>query len=378
MNFIDDEAIDEDDERAQVEDSPRWRRLHGGRSRSPSPVREHGAPLQAPMPDAGAELPVFQGHRPEVPGDAAAAVGADDAKQLPGEEPPGELVDDGKFRLNNVRVFLTYSQCGDLTTAAVAAKLRFLGSTSFVVSFERHADGSPHIHAYAERHPPFNTTNSRYFDIGDKHPNVRRPKSRDACINYVCKSGTYEASSGFRIFSSPKNFSKNLADFNAWVDYGRSLAAPEPLWPIPLPDGTVLAEPAAANKRRSLLVVGPASCGKTTSFAHKWFGGRRIYAVPSGNHRFDAFNCERVIFYDDPEPWPTKGELIALCESAPYSRNLCARYNNRRIPPGWCGQVVICCNPESIPVDDGVLRTSYPWFTERFHCVYVDQNTVWP
>ena len=356
MQFVDlsadcsdsDDDINTEDEREQVESSPYWKARH---MRDVSPAR-----ARSPQP-----------YPPE------------DNKQLVDDQAPaGVVVEDGKFRLSNVRVFLTYAQCGELTTARVAEKLKERGATSYVISMEKHADGSPHIHAFAERHPAFETSNCRFFDVDGIHPNIRKPKSREECIFYVCKSGTYDSTPGFRIFTSPKNFSRNLADFHAWVDYGRSLASPDPKWPLPLPGNRTLPAPTPHNKRRHLLIVGPPSCGKTTSFAHKHFGGKRIYPVSIGKNRFDSFNGERLILYDDPEPFPSKGELVVLSEAAPYTRKLDARYNNRSLPPGWCAQIVILCNPESIPIDDGVKRTEQAWFTERFVVMEVDTNTVWP
>lgn len=64
----------------------------------------------------------------------------------------------GKFRLNGYGFFLTYPQC-PLTKERVAELLSALSPiVKGVIAAEKHADGSPHIHAYVKFVKKLNVT----------------------------------------------------------------------------------------------------------------------------------------------------------------------------------------------------------------------------
>lgn len=128
------------------------------------------------------------------------------------------------------------------------------------------------------------------------------------------------------------------------------------------------------------MLYGAPSMGKSRWF-NDWFGGTRVYAVPKSGHRFDQFELQSVVFFDDPEPFPDKGLLTLLCEVCDYDRYLPARYNNKLIPSGFSCTVIICCNTDAIPsyqkvdvVSVSVSLLDEAWFTERFIRVEVDNE----
>ncbi|AAC98078.1 RepA [Sugarcane streak Egypt virus - [Aswan]] len=95
------------------------------------------------------------------------------------------------FKHRNVNTFLTYPKC-HLEPEAVGLHLWSLighwNPAYIVVSREAHADGSWHIHALAQSVKPVQTTNPRFFDIEDFHPNIQSAKSADRVKEYVLKN----------------------------------------------------------------------------------------------------------------------------------------------------------------------------------------------
>lgn len=94
-----------------------------------------------------------------------------------------------KFQLRAKHVSLTYPRC-DLDKNNVlerlVAKCGDNLSGALVVA-ERHADGSPHIHAYLRFSQALSTRDPRYFDLDNYHPNVQCTRSYKNWISYCLK-----------------------------------------------------------------------------------------------------------------------------------------------------------------------------------------------
>jgi len=92
-----------------------------------------------------------------------------------------------KFRINAKSVFLTYPQC-DLTNQFLMNHLASLKyECDYIITCEeKHADGSPHMHAVLKFKKKVDIRNEAFFDISGFHPNIQTTKNINASINY-CK-----------------------------------------------------------------------------------------------------------------------------------------------------------------------------------------------
>lgn len=91
---------------------------------------------------------------------------------------------------NGKRFFLTYPRC-DSTPHELVAFLAEKGAVKrYVVSREKHKDGTPHLHACVE----YVSTQRQpvdWLDFRGKHPNKQDPRKWIACITYVKKDGDF-------------------------------------------------------------------------------------------------------------------------------------------------------------------------------------------
>lgn len=109
-------------------------------------------------------------------------------------------------RVNTKKLLLTYSQCSiDIKScfSSLNVILRACNRNivEYVLSTEKHQDGSSHIHAYIELDNRIDTRNMRLFDISQEgkvyHPNILKSKYKIACIEYILKDVTDLNSSSF-------------------------------------------------------------------------------------------------------------------------------------------------------------------------------------
>lgn len=95
------------------------------------------------------------------------------------------------FRFNAKYGFFTYPQAENLTKELILEHFNELGIKEYCICEERHTDSGKHFHAYIGWENPFCTRNERKFDIGGRHPNIQRVRSRAASITYCKKDGDY-------------------------------------------------------------------------------------------------------------------------------------------------------------------------------------------
>ena len=99
------------------------------------------------------------------------------------------------FRLQSKHIFLTYPQCSYKPEDLLRnLQVRFDNPNNhFLISREKHEDGSWHLHALLDLKDKFRTRRVDYFDdlvVPSKHPNiVSKLKSRPATIRYIVKGG---------------------------------------------------------------------------------------------------------------------------------------------------------------------------------------------
>lgn len=100
-----------------------------------------------------------------------------------------------QFRLQSKHIFLTYPQCSYTPEDLLRnLQVRFENPNNhFLISREKHEDGSWHLHALLDLKEKFRTRRVDYFDdlvVPPKHPNiVSKLKSRPATIRYITKGG---------------------------------------------------------------------------------------------------------------------------------------------------------------------------------------------
>lgn len=141
-------------------------------------------------------------------------------------------------RVNAKKLLLTYSQCSIdvkscLNALSVILKMHNRSIAEYVLSNEKHQDGSSHIHAYIELDNKIDTRNMRLFDINWEgklyHPNILKSKYKTACVAYILKDVTDLDSSAFivskglkRLLTIHENKIKLLSYQNAVLALARN------------------------------------------------------------------------------------------------------------------------------------------------------------
>ena len=135
-----------------------------------------------------------------------------------------------KARVNAKKLLLTYSQCSiDIKSCFSALNVILRAQNrnvvEYILSTEKHQDGSSHIHAYIELDTKIDTRNMRLFDISQEdkvyHPNILKSKYKTACIEYILKdvkdlnSSSFIASKGLKkLLTIHENKIKFFCDIN--------------------------------------------------------------------------------------------------------------------------------------------------------------------
>jgi len=105
-----------------------------------------------------------------------------------------------RFRLRAKAIFLTYPQCERMLSEFtcnehifdyVEENFRPHGFDKGVVAIEIHEDGNRHLHVVICREHTEAITSSRFFDLGEYHPNIQPVRSMRNTIKYVKKDGNY-------------------------------------------------------------------------------------------------------------------------------------------------------------------------------------------
>lgn len=95
-----------------------------------------------------------------------------------------------QFRVDAKKIFLTYPQC-NLPKERIRDFILEQGASSYAVSSEMHADGSPHIHALGVWLKRKNIISANAFDVDGFHPNIQTARDVKAVYQYVIKGGNY-------------------------------------------------------------------------------------------------------------------------------------------------------------------------------------------
>lgn len=257
-----------------------------------------------------------------------------------------------KFRLQGSNVFLTYAACEIGCNGILEILQEKVRISKWIMCDEKHVDGTGHSHLLLHFASKLDTIDERFFDVVDEnynnyHPNIKVPgKDFKRWIqdkeDYCMKDGNFYASYEIRVIGR-ENYIKKKADLQAWWDdcRFRQLKSPFPLKIF----GLTINEPTGDDKKCGLIVIGKPNSGKTQTLLQQ-VHDKQCYYVCSKIHKWDNYNGERLVVYDDMES--DYEEVFKLMEIKPVNMYLPARYNNKRLPTGRIA-VIILCNEDNIP-----------------------------
>lgn len=274
-----------------------------------------------------------------------------------------------EFRLNAIKVFLTYAQCANLQWKDVLERLEEFGGglEQYAISTEMHADGGRHIHVYAKWVKKVNLLNPRTLDVEGFHPNIRRVKDVLGCVEYVIKYGDYETSR-LEIFQNSRNFCRKRLDHESWVQYKHYKYLKSPNYPVALPQGLgLITKPKAGEKRRHWWIMGPPNCGKT-KWVNDTFKECKVYIRPAGvQYPFEGYVDEEIVIYDDVNMWDLLEELKAVTNTWNVGTHVYGpvRYHKQFWPIGKARTVIVLTNEKP-------QYYNMPAFLARFRIVEME------
>lgn len=226
-----------------------------------------------------------------------------------------------KFNFHAKKVYLTYPRCSLSKEVLIEELGKISEIKNYAVSIERHADGTPHLHALIEFYEKIHRTTERAFDIQGHHPNIKGVKTnsdQSRILDYVAKDGDYLSTFprklsrrdvAKKILSEglvktilddhPEIIFQNFSNIQRWLQFSQIPSRPK------VPD----------NKRRHTWLHGPSNSGKSY-----WLRGiQQLYdcvEIPQNNDwNALAFrpNVE-VIYCDEYRGNLTVQELNRLCD----------------------------------------------------------------
>lgn len=295
-----------------------------------------------------------------------------------------EPYDEEKFRFSAKNVFLTYPKLRispERFLELFKHDHDYIGK--WLISAERHADGTYHIHAYFHFTKKVDTRSARYFDFefNDRiyHPNIKKiTKNVNKVYAYIMKDGMYIHNIAAAIEAGPQGYIRRQADWQAWErDVQVRRLAPID-WPVLLPNGRNW-NPTEMGKKRHIWLVGPPDSGKTF-WLHNTFGGKQVFWRPAGTeYPYETFNKETVIVCDDV--MPKFEEITNVTDGAPagvfkqaYGKH---RYKAVYWPStnevGWSNIMIIVSNtaPDEVAWStDAIIKAQrLAAIYKRFHVV---------
>lgn len=229
-----------------------------------------------------------------------------------------------KFRYNAKRVFLTYTK-STFTKEEVLSHLQTYSKTeSYVISSEKHQDGTDHIHAVVVFSKKLDTIDPRFFDFKGVHPNIEVPKTKEdlrRVARYVAKDGDFIQDGGLLkktrdelfqtiiqegkitaelIHDNPGILALNFNSIKGWLSL--------------LPKPKILSNRRDLPKKRHYWVHGPSNTGKST-----WLYGylkrfRHVVVIPDNNDWAGADVDTEVVYSDEYKGHLTLQALNRLCD----------------------------------------------------------------
>ncbi|AYP28808.1 MAG: Rep catalytic domain protein [Aguamentivirus racskinis] len=291
----------------------------------------------------------------------------------------------GKFRIQAKKLLLTYPQC----TLTQDKLFDFINGKKEVqharICIELHQDGHPHLHAAIEFKQMLETENCRYFDLEGFHPNVEKTRNWEASLNYVKKGDNWKD------YGAPAPIGPDHIDDSELVEVADSMtereffhycrtkriayAYADRAWRMresifsvthsEIPENAIIREDLDAitigseklpNDTRSIVVMGPTGCGKTT-WAIKNVNKPALFVT-----HMDGLRCLRAehksIIFDDMSFQHLPRETQIHIADRVRDRQIHCRYGFASIPAGI--QKVFTTNVEIFgPIPEVKRRLNY-------------------
>lgn len=259
------------------------------------------------------------------------------------------------FRINAKNFFLTYSnveQQGwlEFTKDELATFLNAIPGVEYVITCrEVHEDGSPHFHAVVRFEKKKDIRNNRFFDFNGVHPNIQACQNPSASINYCKKDNEW--------MECGTSSELNLADICSsmerleWLQYciNKKIAYQycDEIWKLSHLDRQATIEenteivgtmcPRLEEFRYdgplSLVLIGPAGCGKTT-WAKRNLPKPILFVTHIDRLKDYDKNYHRSILFDDMDfsHIPRTAQIELVDRENP--RDIHRRYGITNIPAG--------------------------------------------
>jgi len=275
---------------------------------------------------------------------------------------------------NGKRFFLTYAQC-DATMHELACFLIFQGDVkSYIVAEEKHADGSPHLHACVE-YATVQRHDHKWLDFNGKHPNKQDPRNWNACIQYCKKDGNFldgtdgNGKSGDSVDASAACAACETQE--EWFDYSVKKKIPMGYavwyWNRRYGDCTTLNTDEAEGTmvaalelfkfdpdvHRTIVVKGPSGCGKTT-WAKRSMPKPCLFVSHIDQLKEFKVGFHKSIIFDDVDfsHYPRGSQIHIVDFDNP--RAIHCRHQTATIPAGIFK--VFTCNNDPLLLTDAAIK----------------------
>lgn len=278
---------------------------------------------------------------------------------------------------NGKRFFLTYPRC-DKSKEQLLTFFRTRGQVfRYTIAEEKHADGTPHLHACiefedTERH------DMRWLDFEGHHPNKQDPRNWNACREYCRKDKNFIEDDSQRMESTLQSIDLALEVLKYdkkidWMSYcaGKKISFQyaDYAWrEVHSPNATILLDEHdgrmcnalqsfcfSPDLHRCLILIGESGCGKTT-----WAKRNMPKPCLFVSH-IDDLKCfdpclHKSIIFDDVSftHYPRTAQIAIVDFDNP--RSIHCRHSNAFIPAG----IYKCFTANELP-----LLTSDPAIRRR-------------
>lgn len=259
------------------------------------------------------------------------------------------------FRIAAKHFFLTYSnveQQGwiEFTKEDLLQFLSAIEGVAYVIACkEIHQDGSPHFHALVRFGRKKDIRNERFFDFNDVHPNIQAAKNPSASINY-CKKDNDWVESGSSGSVNLQDLCSSMSRLE-WLTYcihnKIAFAYCDEIWKLShldrvatIEEGTEILgtmcprlEEFRYDGLLSLVLIGPAGCGKTT-WAKRFLPKPILFVTHIDRLKdYDSAYHKSIIFDDmDFTHIPRTAQIELVDRENP--RDIHRRYGITNIPAG--------------------------------------------
>lgn len=271
-----------------------------------------------------------------------------------------------RFRIQAKHFSLTYPQC-NISKEDLLNHLKDLSPSYICVAQELHEDGNPHLHAYILFPRKKYITNPNFFDLQSSHPNIQATRKPKDWIGYIQKDGNFIEWGQLTVGKVEINLqsvdTKDLFNFciNNKVGYGyyqeEKRRRMEPSFDITINSEGVMNLFLSALVRPvddfSILLLGPAGCGKTTWAINNCIKPALFCSHIDDLRKFRAGHHQSIIFDDVYFNDLSIGKQIALTDFD-QPRSIHVRYGTVSLPQKILK--IFTCNDMPFTEHPAILR----------------------